>query len=82
VTPATGNCAAEISGNHGHALTVPIADLDSTTDKTYSIQGDADHSHLVTFSVAALADLKAGRVVSLLTTVTLGHQHGITENCT
>lgn len=79
--PAAGTCLAQIAGNHGHALIIPRADLDATTDKTYSIQGSADHSHDVTFTAAQLADLKAGRTVAVLSTITMAHQHGIAELC-
>lgn len=79
--PAAGTCLAQIAGNHGHVLIIPRADLDATTDKTYSIQGSADHSHDVSFTAAQLADLKAGRTVSVVSTVTMAHQHGITELC-
>jgi len=81
VGASAGSCGADIGANHGHVLLLPRADLDSTTDKTYNIQGDADHNHRVTFTAADLANLKAGRAVSVQTTVTLGHQHGITEDC-
>lgn len=79
--PAAGTCGAAIQDNHGHVLTIPIADLDSTTPRTYSIQGSADHSHNVTFSVAQLAQLKAGQIVSVMSTVTLSHSHAIDERC-
>lgn len=79
--PAAGTCAAAIQDNHGHVLTIPIADLDSTVAMTYSIQGSADHGHSVTFSAAQLADLKAGRIVSIVSTTTLSHSHAIDERC-
>jgi hypothetical protein len=80
--PAVGSgCAATISDNHGHVLAIATADLDSTSDKTYDIQGNADHSHNVTFSAAQLAQLKAGSTVSVTTTMTLAHDHRIGERC-
>ncbi len=79
--PAGTGCAATISDNHGHVLAIAAADLDSTTDKTYDIQGNADHSHNVTFSAAQLAQLKAGNSVSVTTTMTLAHDHRIGERC-
>jgi hypothetical protein len=80
--PAGSGCAATISDNHGHVLAIAAADLDSTADKTYDIQGTADHSHSVTFSAAQLAQLKAGAMVSVTTTMTLNHDHRIGEHCT
>ena len=79
--PAGIACAATISDNHGHVLAVAAADLDSTTDKTYDIQGTAGHTHSVTFTAAQLAQLKAGNTVSVTTSMTLNHDHRIGERC-
>ena len=79
--PVTG-CSASISGNHGHVLTIPSADLNSTVDMSYDIHGTADHTHTVTFSAAQLAQLKAGTSVSVNSTTTLAHNHAISERCT
>lgn len=68
-SPAAGgsSCGASgsaISGNHGHALTIPKSDLDSIVDKVYPLTG-SDHPHTVTFTVAQLGQLKAGASVSV-----------------
>ena len=82
---ADANAAAQgraaISGNHGHSLSIAAADLDSTTAKTYSIQGAATHDHLVTLSPAQLATLKAGGSVTVTSTTTLAHDHAVTITC-
>lgn len=80
--PAAAGCAATISGNHGHALSIPAADLDATAPRTYDIQGSADHTHQVTFSAADLAQLKAGQTVTVISTTALAHEHSISETCT
>lgn len=51
-TAGCGSSGAQISSNHGHMLTVPTADLDSTT---YGIMGTATHDHSVTLTPAQLA---------------------------
>jgi hypothetical protein len=81
--PSSGQCSAAIAGNHGHALSVPRADLDSTTDRSYDIQGSAVHTHMVTFTAAQLAMLKAGQAVSVTSTPFSGdgHTHLVTESC-
>jgi hypothetical protein len=80
--PAAGGCGAtSITDNHGHALAIPTADLSSATDKTYSIQGAADHGHDVTFSAAQLAQLKAGQAVMVTSTIAFSHSHDVTEAC-
>ena len=68
-SPAAGgsSCGASgsaISGNHGHVLTIPKADLDSIVDKVYPLAG-SDHAHTVTFTVAQLGQLKTGASVSV-----------------
>ena len=66
------------SGNHGHALEIPAADLDSLTDKSYSIQGTATHDHPFTLTAANLARLKAGQTILVVTTgVALEHTHDV-----
>lgn len=76
-----GGCSANILGNHGHVLTIPQADLESTTARTYDILGNADHNHTVTFSATDLANLKAGQTVTVQTSTTLAHSHSISETC-
>jgi len=80
--PASG-CSESISGNHGHVLTIPVADLDSTAPKTYDITGVAPHSHLVTFSPAQLAQLKAETAVTVTSTAFPGdgHTHNVMVTC-
>jgi hypothetical protein len=82
-TAASGCTSVNFSANHGHALTIPRADLDSTTAKTYSIQGAGLHDHLVTLSPAQLAQLKAGQVVSVASTESglTPHTHDMVASC-
>jgi len=76
-TPAS----AVISGNHGHVLAIPAADLDSTTDKSYSIHGTATHDHTVTFTVGLLQMLKNGQTVMATSTETNSHSHSVSVSC-
>lgn len=76
-------CRSSITQNHGHTISIPLADLDSSTAKTYAIRGSSDHSHDVTFEPQDLADLKAG--LSVKKTSTNGgttHDHDVTVLCT
>lgn len=79
--PASTCGATSITGNHGHALTIQRSDLNSMTDKVYNIQGSADHNHTITLTVAQLAQLKAGNMVTVTSSVTLAHQHDVTVSC-
>ena len=81
-----GSSGSEITGNHGHLLTVPTADLTSTTDLTYSIMGSATHDHSLTLSPADLAQLNSGGTVTVVSSVTDtpdfgSHSHGVTVTC-
>ena len=77
-----GASGTGISGNHGHSVTILVADLDSPTDKTYDIQGSASHDHQITLTVAQLQMLKAGQTVTVGSTTTLSHAHNVTTGCT
>lgn len=79
-TPGTG-CTPTISANHGHMLTIPLADLDSATDKTYDIQGTALHAHSVTLTAADLRTLKTGAAVTTISTTGGSHTHDISITC-
>jgi hypothetical protein len=82
--PQAATCTNfSFTGNHGHVLTIPIADLDSTTDKTYSIVGSAPHDHPMTLSVAQLRELKAGRAIQGTTGPGAGdgHTHDLSGSC-
>lgn len=78
--PSSG-CTDSIAANHGHVLAVALADLDSATDKTYDIQGGADHTHTVILTVSQLRALKTGVSVSTTSSTTLAHQHDIAISC-
>jgi len=76
-----GSSGAAISGNHGHTLSIPVADLDSAVDKTYSIVGSANHDHTVTFTPDQLKQLKAGQSVTVGSSTTSQHAHNVTPSC-
>lgn len=79
-TAQTG-CSNTIAGNHGHLFSVAIADLSSTSSKTYDIRGSADHTHTVTLSAADLAKLKTGASVTVATSETASHTHSVSLAC-
>ena len=70
-----------ITANHGHNLTIPETDLDSTTSKTYNIRGVSDHDHVVTLTPAQLAQIKAKSAVTIASSVDFAHFHDVTVNC-
>jgi hypothetical protein len=75
-----------ITNNHGHELTISVADLDSTSSRTYSIAGTANHDHTITLSPSQFGMLKAGDQVMVTSTVTDAapygpHSHDVAINC-
>jgi len=60
---------------------IPAADVDSTTPKTYSIQGSADHDHRVTLTPPQLAQIKAKTAVTVVSSVDFSHFHDVTVTC-
>jgi hypothetical protein len=80
--PGTQSCHDTlITGNHGHSVTIPTADLDSTVDKTYDIQGSATHNHTITLTPAQLQMIKAMTSTTVLSSTNLSHDHDVTVNC-
>lgn len=84
--PASKDCLANgtnanISGNHGHAITVSKDDVSDGTEKTYAIQGSASHDHNVTLTAANFTALKNNNSIQVDTTSGSGHMHGITVSC-
>jgi len=80
--PGTLSCRDTlIVGNHGHSVMIPAADLDSTVNMTYNIQGTADHNHTITLTPAQLQDIKAMTAESVMSSTTLSHSHEVTVNC-
>jgi hypothetical protein len=73
----------QISGNHGHAVTVSIADVMAGVDKTYDIMGTSVHTHSVTVTAANFASLMNNPSGSVMVTSTTSdaHQHTITILC-
>jgi hypothetical protein len=75
--------SAQISGNHGHSITVSMADVMAGVDKTYDISGSSAHSHSVTVTAANFASLMSNPDGSVMVTSTSGnaHTHTVTILC-
>lgn len=71
---------ATISANHGHAVTVPEADIIAGVDKQYSIQGTSTHRHFITVTAAMFTMLRQGTTVSVISGG-VTHRHTVTIAC-
>lgn len=76
-----GASGGAIAGNHGHELTIPRADLDAMTDRSYNITGSANHPHMVTLTPTQLQALKAGQAVTVTSSTDASHDHAVTVSC-
>ena len=79
-----GGCAsprATIAVNHGHILTVAASDVTAGVTQTYDITGTATHGHMVTLSALSFTALMSGGTVTVTSTTTTAHMHGITVRC-
>jgi hypothetical protein len=82
--PPTMTCAAmtvQIGSNHGHAMTIAAADLESSAPKTYPIQGSSSHSHTVTITPAQFAMLRANGTLMVTSSTDAGHPHQVNVTC-
>lgn len=61
-----GDIEAEISLNHMHALTVPMADIMAGVAKVYDTKGAAAHSHYVELTADDFATLRSGGTIKKL----------------
>ncbi|HEY4395234.1 MAG TPA: hypothetical protein VGP64_14280 [Polyangia bacterium] len=69
---------------HTHTLSIPAADLSSTTDMTVNTGVTNGHMHMVTLTVANLATLKGGGMVDEVSSLagTPSHMHTFSVSCT
>jgi hypothetical protein len=56
--------SAMISGNHGHTLNIPLADITAGTQKCYDASGTAGHAHYITLTAADFTTLRSGGSVT------------------
>jgi hypothetical protein len=72
---------AQVGTNHGHAISVSVADLNAGADKTYDITGSSPHAHSVTITAAMFTMLKANTSITVTSTSGGGHTHTVTVGC-
>lgn len=78
----TDSCTdATITANHGHVLVVPLEDVEAAVEKTYNIQGDSPHQHVVIITAADFNALAAGNDVTVTSSEGAAHTHSVTVRC-
>lgn len=78
-----GGIASEISNNHGHELIVPTSDFNNPKDGTYSIRGNANHDHQVSFTKEDLETVSGNNSKTVVSTPggTDNHTHEVVLDC-
>lgn len=77
----TNGTNASIGTNHGHTLTVSVADVTAGAEKTYDITGTSAHAHMVTISAAQFTMLKANTSIMVTSTSDGTHTHTVSVTC-
>lgn len=68
-------CKATFTGRDEHEIVIPAADLASTSDRTYDVQGLAGHTHTLTLTAADFDKLRRGGPVTRPTSRLEGDAH-------
>jgi hypothetical protein len=77
-TCATPN--ATIGTNHGHTITVTVAEVMAAAAVTYDIMGTSVHTHMVTVTAADFTTLQTCGSVMVTSTDSM-HTHVVTVTC-
>ena len=78
--PGPGGVAGAVDDNHLHAALVTRVQLQGAEALLLDIRGESEHPHFLSLSLADLADIRAGKPVSRLSTVDWGHAHMVHFN--
>ena len=62
-------------------MVVPLEDVEAAVDKTYNIQGDSPHEHVVALTAADFNALAAGNDVTVASSEGAAHTHSVTVTC-
>ena len=79
--PTCATTSVAIASNHGHSISVPIADVNAGVDKTYQIQGSSTHPHSVLITAANFASLKMMGSISVMSSLDAAHRHTVNVTC-
>lgn len=79
----SGTVTPVIGTNHGHDLTVPLADVMAGVTKSYMLTTGNNHTHMVEITAENFAALKASGTVSGLVSITdaTSHTHTVMLTC-
>jgi hypothetical protein len=70
----------QIADNHGHALAIPIADVNAGAAMTYNLTGGG-HAHSISINATQFGQIKNGQTLNITSTTGSGHTHMVTIMC-
>ena len=74
-----GDVSGSIASNHGHAVSITDAQIDSGDAVTLTL-GGGGHAHSVSLTAEQVGDIGAGTRVQTTSTSGAGHTHTVTFN--
>lgn len=72
--------STSIGSNHGHTISVTLADVEAAANKTYDVSGGG-HTHSLTITAQQFGQIKDGRTLNITSTSANGHSHIVTVMC-
>jgi hypothetical protein len=78
--PVAGDSIGFVYDNHLHDAVLAKADIEAGEPLSIHIQGHSTHDHVVELTAGQLADVRAGREVSLRSSNEWGHAHDVVFN--
>ena len=79
--PSGGDERGEITGNHGHTVTITSAQLQAGGDVTLTLTtGTPEHTHTLALTAAEVATIRGGGRVSKVSSTEDLHQHTVIFN--
>jgi len=79
--PELTRVIARVGKNHGHVLTVALADVKAGAEKSYDIAGTSGHPHKVTLTADQMKTLMGRQVLRTKSSNDKGHEHRILVKC-
>ena len=74
------NPVNQIEGNHGHMVTIPIADVNAGAAMTYTLTGGG-HDHSLAITANQFTQIKNGQTLNITSGTGNGHTHMVTIMC-
>jgi hypothetical protein len=75
------NPVNQIESNHGHMITIPIADVNAGAAMTYTLSTGNGHTHTLAVNANQFTMIKNGQTLNITSSSASGHTHMVTIMC-